>query len=64
MDRDFVYIFVVLFLMGSALLCAGHRGLEAYICSIKGALYRIQILCRRYTFWSDPAGLTIADPPG
>ena len=23
---------------------------------IKGALYRIQILCRRYTFWSYPAG--------
>ena len=22
---------------------------------IKGALYRIQILCRRYTFWSYPA---------
>ena len=32
--------------------------------NIKGALYRIQILCRRYTFWSYPAGLTIADPPG
>ena len=32
--------------------------------SIKGALYIIQILCRRYTFWSYPAGLTIADPPG
>ena len=31
---------------------------------IKGALYRIQILCRRYTFWSYPAVLTIADPPG
>ena len=30
---------------------------------VKGALYRIQILCRRYTFWSYPAGLTIADPP-
>ena len=30
---------------------------------LKGALYRIQILCRRYTFWSYPAGLTIADPP-
>ena len=30
----------------------------------KGALYRIQILCRRYTFWSYPAGLTIADTPG
>ena len=29
----------------------------------KGALYRIQKLCRRYTFWSYPAGLTIADPP-
>ena len=23
---------------------------------VKGALYRIQILCRRYTFWSYPAG--------
>ena len=23
---------------------------------LKGALYRIQILCRRYTFWSYPAG--------
>ena len=32
--------------------------------SLKGALYRIQILCRRYTFWSYPAGLTIADPAG
>ena len=31
---------------------------------LKGALYRIQILCRRYTFWSYLAGLTIADPPG
>ena len=31
---------------------------------LKGALYRIQVLCRRYTFWSYPAGLTIADPPG
>ena len=31
---------------------------------VKGALYRIQILCRRYTFWSYPAGLTIADTPG
>ena len=32
--------------------------------SIKGALYRIQIICQRYTFWSYPARLTIADPPG
>ena len=31
---------------------------------LKGAHYRIQILCRRYTFWSYPAGLTIAEPPG
>ena len=31
---------------------------------IKGALYRIKILCRRYTFWSYPAEVTIADPPG
>ena len=30
----------------------------------KGALYIIQILCQRYTFWYYPAGLTIADPPG
>ena len=37
---------------------------ENLMSSIKGALYRIQILCRRYTFWSYPAGLTIADPPG
>ena len=29
---------------------------------VKGTLYRIKILCRRYTFWSYPAGLTIADP--
>ena len=29
----------------------------------KGALYIIQMLCRRYTFWSYPAGLTISDPP-
>ena len=31
---------------------------------VKGALYIIQILCRRYTFWSYPTGITIADPPG
>ena len=31
---------------------------------LKGALYIIQILCRRYTLWSYPARLTIADPPG
>ena len=40
---------------------------HAPLCDIlyfKGALYRIQILCRRYTFWSYPAGLTIADLPG
>ena len=35
-----------------------------YRVHLKAALYRIQILCRRYTFWSYPAGLTIADPPG
>ena len=35
----------------------------AWSSPFKGALYRIQILCRRYTFWSYPAGLTIADPP-
>ena len=35
-----------------------------YQFGFKGALYRIQILCRRYTFWPYPAGLTIADPPG
>ena len=29
--------------------------------SLKGALYRIQILCRRYTFWSYPAGITKAE---
>ena len=38
--------------------------LLALISKLKGALYRIQILCRRYTFWSYPAELTIADPPG
>ena len=27
-----------------------------YLERVKGALYRIQILCRRYTFWSYPAG--------
>ena len=32
--------------------------------SIKEGLYKIQILCRRYPFWSYPARLTIADPPG
>ena len=41
------------------------RAITSYLFrSLKGALYRIQILCRRYTFWSYPAGLTIADPPG
>ena len=35
-----------------------------FITRVKGALYRIPILCRRYTFWSYHAGLTIADPPG
>ena len=28
---------------------------------LKGALYRIQILCRRYTLWSYPAGITKAE---
>ena len=31
---------------------------------IKGALYIIQILCRRFTFCSYPTGLTITDLPG
>ena len=31
---------------------------------LKEGLYIIQILCRRHPFWSNPAGLTIADPPG
>ena len=31
---------------------------------VKERLYRIQILCRRHPFWSYPAGLTIAEPPG
>ena len=34
------------------------------VLTLKGALYIIQIVCRRYTFWSYPAGLTIADSPG
>ena len=38
--------------------------LQSQASSVKWALYRIQILCRRYTFWSYPAELTIADPPG
>ena len=29
------------------------------VADFKGALYIIQILCRRYAFWSYPAGLTI-----
>ena len=29
--------------------------------ALKGALYIIQILCRRYTYWSYPTGLTIYD---
>ena len=43
---------------------AQFHKIEITLTRIKGALYRIQILCRRYTFWSYPAGLTIADPPG
>ena len=38
--------------------------MRKHIVTIKGALYRIQIICRRYTLWSYPTGLTIADPPG
>ena len=30
------------------------NGIDKYL--VKGAMYRIQILCRRYTFWSYPAG--------
>ena len=41
-----------------------HTTPNSIQCPFKVALYRIQILCRRYTFWSYPAGLTIADPPG
>ena len=37
-----------------------HTTPNSIQCPFKGALYRIQILCRRYTFWSYPAGLTIA----
>ena len=34
-----------------------HNIIQNYIQTLfKGALYRIQILCRRYTFWSYPAG--------
>ena len=40
-----------------------HEHFHQEYSQVKGALYIIQILCRRYTFWSDPAGLTIADPP-
>ena len=42
----------------------GSTNLNLATGQLKGALYRIHILCRRYTFWSYPAGLTIADPPG
>ena len=41
-----------------------HRHFYFIVVFIKEALYKIQILCRRYTFWSYSAGLTIADPPG
>ena len=35
----------------------GYENIDSNIIfEIKGALYRIQILCRRYTFWSYPAG--------
>ena len=50
-----VYMLVVLIIMFK-------NRIDKYL--VKGALYRIQILCRRYTFWSYPVGLTIADPPG
>ena len=51
----------------AAYMCGfGSDGAAALLsaCSLKGALYRIQILCRRCTFWSYSAGLTIADPQG
>ena len=41
-----------------------HTHIMYTIILLKGALYIIQILCRRYTLWSYPAGLTIADAPG
>ena len=47
-----------------SIMYADDTNLSASLQSIKGELYRIQILCRRYTFWSYPARLTIADPPG
>ena len=53
-ERAFELMFLVV-MQASAQMRAG---------AFKGALYRIQILCRRYTFWSYPAGLIIADPPG
>ena len=37
---------------------------RAHSARLKGVLYIIQIIYRRYTFWSYPAGLTIGDPPG
>ena len=52
------------------LTCAACRNRSvaqprALVCGrLKGALYIIQILCRRYIFWSYPAGLTIADQLG
>ena len=38
-----------------------YTGAQTIIGKLKGALYRIQILCRRYTFWSYPAGITKAE---
>ena len=43
---------------------SGNVSAIDYLEGIKEGLYRIQILCRRHPFWSYPAGLTIADPPG
>ena len=48
----------------NALVKALMASSVVYTSRIKGALYIIQIICRRYTFWSYPTGLTIADPPG
>ena len=64
-DKDIMRQCQQMYARGNALFRKFHMcSMSVKIQLFKGALYRIQILCRRYTFWSYPAGLTIADPPG
>ena len=61
---DIVKIKIEAMKVVNRLMAKEINNIEESRSTFKGALYIIKILCRRYTFWSYPAGLTIANPPG